>query len=699
MRHPLFQLTCKAILCFIFVSCQEDSASRSNLLGEETSPYLLQHAENPVHWQPWNDQVWEMAKKENKLVLISIGYSSCHWCHVMEEETFENDSVARYMNENFINVKVDREERPDVDQIYMTAVQLMTGSGGWPLNVVTLPDGKPIYGGTYHTPERWMKALREVNGFFQKDSGRASEYAERVAEGVTQVNLFPEPTVGSDLQTASVDAAVANWQTRWDLQWGGNVGIQKFMLPSNLDFLMDYAHVSKDTQVLNHLENTLDRMALGGIFDQLGGGFYRYSTDARWHIPHFEKMLYDNAQLLGLYARAFKVFSNPEYKRVAELTFSFLLRDLKGPGGGYFAAIDADSEGEEGKYYLWKEAELKEVLGPDFELFSEYYSIIPEYAWDNQQFVPYRTIPDDEFLKDNQLSQVSFTQLLEGWQEKLMERRALRPMPRKDDKVITSWNAMLITSLADAYDAFGDEVYLYEARDLFEFILEHCYKSGTIRHSFKEEDTRSEGFLEDYAFLAQAAFRLYQITSKTSYLETAEELLGHIRNRFQEEGSALYRYKEASDLMAPIVKTDDGVMPSPNTVVANLYFQLGHFFYRPQYLDHSLEMIRTLQDRFVQSPENYTGWGRLLLRHQNPFYEVAIVGPDASALRREIAMQFLPDILLVASREESDLPLFELRYDASKTLIFVCQDHSCRLPVAFVSEALGQIRSGELIFP
>jgi uncharacterized protein YyaL (SSP411 family) len=679
------------LLCCLGISCTEAPATRRNALGEQTSPYLLQHAQNPVHWQPWSDEVWEMAKVENKLVLISIGYSSCHWCHVMEEETFEDDSVAAFMNANFINVKVDREERPDVDQVYMTAVQLMTGSGGWPLNVLALPDGKPIYGGTYHTREQWMKVLGEVNGLYRKDPEKAAEYADRVSQGVASVNLFPGHS-GPDLEAAALGAAVAGWASRWDPEWGGNAGEQKFMLPPNLDFLMEYGHATGDNEVLNHLKRTLDRMALGGVFDQLGGGFYRYSTDPRWHIPHFEKMLYDNAQLLGVYARAYALYGDPQYREVVERTFAFLQRDLKGPEGGYYAALDADSEGEEGKFYLWGEAELRQALGPDYDLFAAYYQVNPENAWEGGQYVLFRADPDPGFLQRHPMPPSEFAALKAGWHEKLMERRARRTFPRKDDKILTSWNAMLVTALADAYDALGEAVYLEEARGLFDFLMARAYRDGTLGHSYKKGAPRGEGFLEDYAFMAQAAFRLYQVSLDTAYLDRADEFLGYVQSRFRDEASPLFRYREVSDLMAPIVKTDDGVMPSPNTVVADLLFQLGHFYYRPGDLEKSSEMARALQGRFMELPENYAGWGRILLRQQSPFYEVAIAGPEAARLRSEMARRFLPNILLVATGEPSALPLFEQRYDPGQTLFYVCRDHSCRLPVPTVAEALGQMQ-------
>ncbi len=698
----LFSLTFIALLTGLLGSCEqaEKSTSAGNMLGAETSPYLQQHASNPVHWKPWDDSIFEQAESEGKLVLVSIGYSSCHWCHVMEEETFENDSVAAFMNENFISIKVDREERPDVDQVYMTAVQLMTGSGGWPLNVIVLPNGKPVYGGTYHTRERWMQVLSEVHKQYKKNPAKLSEYADRVAQGIAEVNLIPEPEETSGSEEISIDEAVLRWQSKWDIQWGGNAGVQKFMLPPNLTFLLNYSHLTGDQKSRDHLKTTLDRMAFGGVFDQVGGGFFRYSTDPRWHVPHFEKMLYDNAQLLGVYSKAFQLFSDPEYKKVAEAIVSFLKRDMKGPDGGFYSALDADSEGEEGKFYRWERAELQDALGGDYPLFSQYYAIDAEMEWESGYYIPFRKASDRDFARSQNLKLQELDALKQKWRDLLMTQRGKRVFPGIDDKIITSWNALLITGLTDAYDAFGEGEYLLEAQTLYTFLKEHSYTEGNLGHSYKPGDSRSLGFLEDYAYLAKAAFRLYQVTGESGYLRDATGLLQEIQKRFPDADSPFYRFREESDLVAQIIKTDDGVMPSPNTEVASLLYELGHFYYTPEYLEQSKEMVHALKDRFLQMPENYAGWGRLLLRQQQPYYEVAIAGPQAVEKRAQMAQEFLPDVLLVATQNESELPLFEGRFDTGETRIFVCQDHTCRLPVSEVHEALNQIRSGpSLIFP
>jgi uncharacterized protein YyaL (SSP411 family) len=690
--HTRNTLVVTSLIMLLVLGCT--TQTRTNRLGSETSPYLLQHAENPVHWQPWGDEIWEMAQAEDKLVLISIGYASCHWCHVMEAETFENDTVAELMNERFINVKVDREERPDVDQVYMTAVQLMTGSGGWPLNVLVLPDGKPLYGGTYHSREQWMGVLKEVDSLYRQDPEGAREYAGRVAQGVAQANLVEQPTSGNTMDPALINSAVGLWSNSWDPVWGGNTGQQKFMMPPSLNFLMDFAYLSGEQEAKDHLRNSLDRMARGGVYDQIGGGFYRYSTDARWHIPHFEKMLYDNAQLMGTYARAYKMFGNPEYRQVVEEIFSFLRREMRGESGGYFSAMDADSEAEEGKYYLWTSEELQTILGAEYDLFAEYYQVAPQHAWENETYVLHREISDMEFLEGHNLNPAEFAKASAAWKKTLLSARSDRVAPQIDTKIITSWNALLVLGLADAYAAFGEQEYLAEARNLYNFLRVNLQYEGKIAHSMSQGVVQKDSFLEDYAFMGKAAFRLFQLTGDSSYFEDAEGYLRQIRSRFEEPDTPLFRFTEETNLMAPIYKTDDGVIPAPNTIIAELMLEIGHFQYDTSLIERSSEMGRLLQARFLQAPQNHSGWGRLLLKFTYPYFEVAVVGPDAGNAMAELQKEFLPNALIVFSETESSLPLFEMRYDPNATRMYVCQNHSCKLPVESPQEAVQQLRTG-----
>ncbi|MGB5497858.1 MAG: thioredoxin domain-containing protein [Maribacter sp.] len=665
----------------------------TNALIRETSPYLLQHAHNPVDWKPWSDQVFEEAKKEDKLVIISIGYSSCHWCHVMEEETFEDEKVAEIMNKDFISIKVDREERPDVDQVYMTAVQLMSGNGGWPLNVIVLPNGKPIYGGTYHTNAQWGQVLKKINKLYKDDPTKANEYADMVANGIQDVNLIAPSDAIESLSVDILNEAITQWKPNWDLEWGGNIGARKFMLPGNLDFLMDYGVLSDDEAVRSHVKTTLNQMAKGGIYDHIAGGFYRYSTDSKWNIPHFEKMLYDNAQLISLYSKAYTIFKDPIYKQIALETIAFLQKEMKNNDGGYYAAIDADSDGEEGKYYVWQNKELKDLIGEKHDLFSSYYNTGSSKKMEGGKIVLRKSVADEVFAKEHQITLSKLQELKEIWRLDLMEARKERVKPRIDDKIIVSWNALLINGYVDAYNAFGDQDLLNEAKSIFNAIKESAYSDNQLVHSYKEGSKRSEGFLEDYAFLANASLNLYSASLDTQYLEFAQQLVQSTEKKFKDGTSDFYRFNSSNSLIAKIIKNDDGVIPSPNAVMCHNLIQLGHIEYNKDYMKSAESMLKSMQPLLQESIVSYTLWACSFLNKVYPFYEIAVVGSNAEKLAGNLHKKHLPNTLIVGSTKESELPLFEGRYVDESTFIYVCRDNTCKLPVDTVARALEQLQN------
>ncbi len=689
------------LLPFLFLfSCKENQGQQqetshkfTNALAKETSPYLLQHAHNPVNWRPWSQEALKDAEKENKLVLVSIGYSSCHWCHVMEAETFENEEVAKIMNDNFVNIKVDREERPDVDQVYMTALQLISGNGGWPLNVITLPNGKPLYGGTYHTKEQWTKVLTKISDLYNNDPKKAAEYSDMVAAGIADANLI-EPTddIGS-LTKETLNMSVENWKPNWDLKEGGEIGVQKFMIPTNLSFLLDYSLLAGDVSAKTHVRNTLDKMALSGMYDHLGGGFYRYSTDAQWKVPHFEKMLYDNAQVLSLYAKAFQIFKNPEYKAVVFETIEFLDREMKNTAGGYFAALNADSEGEEGKFYVWKEEELKSVLPNDFELFASFYNIKPKEIWEEGKYILHKPLHDTAFKKDNSIDQKKLNASKKEWHEKLLAARDKRVRPSTDDKIITSWNALLITGFVEVYETFGQKEHLNKAKSIFEFLRAKSFKDGTLVHTYKEGSRQKEGFLEDYAFFADASLQLYSATMDTKYLDFAQKLTKKAETLFFDKTSGMYRYNDGDELIAKIIKTDDGVLPSPNAVMAHNLFRLGHIEYKTDYTEKAQRMLSAMVPMIAEHAPSYSKWNALLLNTAYPYYEIAVVGKNAEPLLKELNQNYVPNTLVVGSTSESSLPLFEDRYFDDGTFIYVCKNTTCKLPVETVEKALEQLKN------
>ncbi len=686
------------LFCFaFFMACKNNTAQIedpifTNELISETSPYLLQHAHNPVNWKPWSDQVFEEATKEDKLVIISIGYSSCHWCHVMEEETFEDAKVAEIMNKDFISIKVDREERPDVDQVYMTAVQLMTGRGGWPLNVIVLPNGKPIYGGTYHTNKQWNQVLLKINKLYKEDPKKANEYAEMVAKGIQDVNLIGPTEESGGMTIEALNESVAQWGLQWDLEWGGNKGGEKFMLPGNLDFILDYAELSNNETARSHVKTTLDQMAKGGIYDHVVGGFYRYSTDSEWNIPHFEKMLYDNAQLINLYSKAYTIFKDPLYKQIAIETITFLQKEMKNKEGGYFAALDADSENEEGKYYVWTDEELSKLIGNEFDLFSTYYHTAKSKKMEGGKIVLRKSDNDDNFAKEHQISLEKLEELKEDWKASLLKARTKRVKPRTDDKIIVSWNALLINGFVDAYKAFGKPEHLNEAQAILKAIKDAAYLDNQLVHSYKKGSKRTEGFIEDYAFLANASLNLYSASMNSEYLSFAQQLTKTAEVQFKDV-SGFYKYNSSNSLIAKIIKNDDGVIPSPNAVMAHNLLLLGHIEYNKDYMASTNEMLSAMQPLLKEGIASYTHWGSLSLKKMYPFYEIAVVGKEAENMRKELAQKYLPNTLIVGSTKESKLPLFEGRYVDEGTFIYVCRDNTCKLPVDTVEAALEQLQN------
>lgn len=687
-----------SIFFLLLLSCKEDVKPQdthafTNDLVEETSPYLLQHAHNPVNWKAWNAELFDTAQKENKLVLISIGYSSCHWCHVMEKETFEDIEVAELMNQNFISIKVDREERPDVDQVYQTAIQLIGQSGGWPLNVIALPNGKPLYLGTYLPKEQWQQVLSNVNQMYSDNPEQANEYANSLSEGIQESNLLEPSSEFARLTQASLVAGVENWKQRWDTDLGGNQGQQKFMTPNNLNFLLDYGVLTANEATQKHVKNTLDKIANGGIYDHIGGGFYRYSTDSKWKVPHFEKMLYDNAQAISFYAKAYKIFKDPAYKNMVYQTIGFLEREMKNPAGGYFATLDADSEGEEGKYYVWTSEELQEVLGADMPLFSSYYNIDAANAWEENKYVLYKNGTEADFLKTNAISVDEFNALKENWNTKLLKARSKRVRPNTDDKIITSWNALLIKGFTDAYAVFGEEAFLESAISTNDFIKTKSYSNGHLLHSYKEGSKRTEGFLEDYAFFIDASLQLYKATLKTEYVDFSYELTEIVQKDFYDATSGMFTFNKEQQLISRIIKTNDGDIPSPNSVMAHNLLQIGHVNYNPEYIKQSKTMLTTLLPLVTEYTDGYAHWGSLLLNLTHPYFEIVVVGKNAEELMKQLRAQHLPNTLIVGSTTESEAPLFKDRYFDDTTYIYVCQNSTCKLPVKTVEEALVQLKN------
>ena len=683
------------LLIIMINSCSEKTSKMSNNLINETSPYLLQHAYNPVDWNPWNKQYLEKAKKENKLIIISIGYSSCHWCHVMEKESFEDSLVASIMNEKYISIKVDREERPDVDQVYMNAVQLMTGSGGWPLNVVTLPDGRPIWGGTYFPKDQWINALTQISDLYNKEPERFINYADTLEKGIKSLDIITTND-NQELASIDIDQHIGSLVNKIDKKNGGFSGAPKFMMPNNIHFLLRSAYQNNDKETLKLVNLTLEKMAYGGVYDQIGGGFSRYSTDEKWHIPHFEKMLYDNAQLISLYSDAYLITNNELYKNVVYETINFVLKELTNSNGGFYSSIDADSKSSDGKenegaYYVWKEDELKKLLKDEFIVFSDYYNINKYGYWEDDNYVLIKNKSDAAFAKAHNLSKEEVSKKIDAWKKILIKARDKRSRPNIDDKILTSWNGLMIDAFIDAYRVFKDKDFLDVASSSAEFILKNMKKSdGGLYHSHKDGKSKINGYLEDYATTIQAFLNLYENTLDEKWLNTSNDLIKYTyKNFFNAETNMFYFTSTLDDkLISRTVEFRDNVIPSSNSIMANNLFKLSHYFDNKKYLNSSQQMVNNIKDQIALYPSGFSNWMNLILNINKNFYEIAVVGNTAIEKIKELNENYLPNKIIIGSLESNPLPLLKNRFVEGETYIYVCVNKACKMPVKTVKEAL-----------
>ena len=673
----------------------------TNDLIHETSPYLLQHAHNPVNWHAWNEETLAKAKRENKLILISVGYAACHWCHVMEHESFENNSVAKIMNDNFINIKIDREERPDIDQIYMTAVQLMTNSGGWPLNCVALPDGRPFWGGTYFPKEQWMNVLSKIAKLYKEDPAKIISYAEKLTEGIQQSEVISLNTRTPKFSKNEIDISVQKWSESFDTELGGLNRAPKFPMPNNYHFLLRYAAQTNNQTLSKFTENTLQKMALGGIFDQVGGGFARYSTDKKWHIPHFEKMLYDNAQLVSLYADAYLVYKNELYKETAYRTLDFIERELTNDEGAFYSSLDADSynktgELEEGAFYVWTAQELRSLLKNDYGLFSEYYNNNNNSKWEGENYHLIRTLDAKAFATKHKLSLNAFHKKERKWQELLFEARSKRERPRLDDKTLTSWNALMTKGYLDAYRVFDEERFLQSALKNAHFIKEKQLRpDGGLNHSYKDGKSTINGYLEDYATVMDAYLALYESTLDQSWLDTAKALADYCFTHFYNSENSMFYFTSDQDksLIARKMEISDNVIPASNSILARNLYKLGLYFENKQYKNTSKQMLSNIKSDMVDYPSGYSNWMHLQADLSTDFYEVAILGKEVKTKVKELNKYYIPNKIIAGADHESEQPLLKNRFSKNETLFYICVEGACKLPVSDTKQAISQLNS------
>ncbi|WP_395074283.1 thioredoxin domain-containing protein, partial [Flavobacterium sp.] len=627
-----------------------------NQLNLETSPYLLQHANNPIHWKAWSGNTLATAKKENKLIIISIGYSACHWCHVMEHESFENEEVAAVMNPNFISIKVDREERPDVDAIYMKAVQIMTGRGGWPLNVVCLPDGRPVWGGTYFKKEEWCNTLEQLQEMYVSNPEKIIEYAEKLHQGIQMLGIVGHNTSQEQNHTDNIKPLVEKWSKSFDWEYGGYARAPKFMMPNNYLFLQRYGFQTKSKDLLDFVDLTLTKMAHGGLFDTVDGGFSRYSVDMRWHVPHFEKMLYDNGQLISLYSEAYKRTKNLLYKEVIEKTLTFVEREFLNPENGFFSALDADSLNkenklEEGAFYVWTKPELEEILGVDFEVFSHLYNVNEFGFWEHNNYVLIQSQTTESVASQFGLTENELQIKKKNWEQLLFLAREKRPKPRLDDKSLTSWNALMLKGYIDAYNALGNTQYLALAEKNAAFIVQQQSSlEGFLYHSYKNGKSTIEGFLEDYAFTIQAFISLYQATLNENYLQQAKQWTDYCLDYFYDEKQQFFMFnsRNASPLIATHFETEDNVMPASNSVMANNLYVLSILFHNDYYEKIALQMLHHMIPN-MDYASAYSNWLNLWINLSEDNKELAVCGKNAVEEIQKINKEYLPNVIVAGS--------------------------------------------------
>ena len=684
------------LILSIIYSCNSEvniNSIKENQLNKETSLYLKQHAQNPINWQRWTNSIFDVSQELDKLLVISIGYSSCHWCHVMEEETFTNDSIAEVMNENFINIKVDREENPDVDQAYMTASQLMTGMGGWPLNVITLPDGSPIYAGTYHTTSQWDDILKRIIRLKKDNYEGLKELANNVKNGVTDVNTIYKREEISNFNSEFLKNNLESWKDKWDINFGGDLAQQKFVSPSKYIFLLNYARIYKDKEVYNHVKKTLDIISTSGLNDFIEGGFYRYTVDNEWKIPHFEKMLYDQAQMISIYSLAYKLYKEEYYKDIVVETINFLDSSMSSKEGLYYAAMDADTDGEEGKYYSFSREELDLISkNTDFKIFTSYYNIDIDNPWEDNRYLllPNKNNNETVWLKSNNLSKSDLLSQKKIWESNIIEIKDKRTKPRIDDKIIVSWNSLAITGLIDAFEALNNQDYLNKAISMFEELKMNSFRKNKLIHTYKENQFQ-EGVLEDYAYLAKASMRLFQATGEESYFNFSKKITDDAINVFKDDESDLLRYSNNKDLFTKLITVDDGVIPSPNSIIAEQLFNIGHVIFDDEYLNLSDNMVSSVQSVIDNNMNSYSVWANNILNRVESFYEIAVIGPESKLITDQITSYFSPNSIVVQSKTESDLPLFIDRFFEDETYIYVCQNKTCQRPETNINLALKQV--------
>ena len=674
-----------------------------NNLKSETSPYLLQHADNPVHWHAWNNDALTKARDENKPIFLSIGYSACHWCHVMAHESFENDDVAKFMNENFVNIKVDREERPDIDDIYQKVCQIANGQGGWPLSIFLTPDQKPFYIGTYfpvldsYGRPGFGSILRQLSQAWKEKQNDVEKTANNFLSALQKTETIKVPT---KLERSLLDEAAMNLFQMGDFSYGGFGSAPKFPNAANVSFLFRYAKLSGLSKFNEFALKTLKKMAKGGIFDQIGGGFHRYSTDAKWLVPHFEKMLYDNALIPINYAEAYQITKDPFYLDILKKTLDFVVREMTSPEGGFFSAYDADSEGEEGKFYVWSKSEIKRILKDDAELFCLYYDVTDGGNWEGKNIlcnnINASTVAFNFGITEDRIKEIIFS-----CSQTLLNARSTRISPGLDDKILTSWNALMITAFAKGYRVTGDINYLNVAKNCISFIEKKLFVDNNLFRTYKKDTAKINGYLEDYAYFVNALLDVFEISPDPKYLNLAMQLGHHLVDHFwDKENNSFFMTSDNHETLIIRPKSNyDLSLPSGNSVSCLIMLRLFHLSHEQKFLEVSTKIM---EFQAQMAAENPFGFGFLLntiyMYLQKPL-EITIINDVDGEITNFLTKSFLPESILVSisnSKQGDALSKYTFfegkKFDSNSTSVFICRDFTCSLPLQTIDdikEALG----------
>ncbi len=678
-----------------------------NELSIENSPYLLQHAHNPVHWQSWSTKALKMAKELNKPVLVSIGYSACHWCHVMERESFEVEATAAIMNEHFINIKIDREERPDIDHIYMDAVQAMTGSGGWPLNVFLTPEGKPFYGGTYFPPVKafdrpsWIDVLLSVSNAWKNRRGEMEEQAEKLIQHLKKSNnlgSIKTSAISLNNVTSFTKEDCINIKNNLlsiaDTEDGGFGKTPKFPQTFSINCLLQIAYFLKDEKALAHAELSLTKMLNGGIYDQLAGGLCRYSTDNEWLAPHFEKMLYDNALFITALSNAYLLTKKESYKRAVENVCNFIFTEMKNKEGGYYAAIDADSERVEGKFYIWDKSEIESILEEDAFLFNAYFDVSEEGNWEHKNILRILK-PLAAVAKEFKIDLTEAEEIITRSKNKLLAVRNKRIRPGTDDKILLGWNALLITAFCKAYGILQDEKYKVAAIDLYNFIEEKCRdKNGNYYHSFKNGIAKYPAFLDDYTYFVDACIHLQEITADEKYLFKAKKITTYIFENFEDKASAFFFFttKEQADIVVRKIEIYDGATPSANSMMVKNLIYLSHVFNNKEWYQKAVTMINSLRSIIVKHPGSFGIWTSSAINIAAGINEIVIIGKALMPALKDVLLEYLPNKILQSNFNKSDMFLLKDHPIVKDLSIYLCRNFACTASLQNINQLMDEIQ-------